>query len=59
MVRATESRVVDGKTYALLLAARPIAVPATLDGPTFRELRAGDVGGSLTWLWNRINDRSY
>ena len=54
-----ESRVVDGKAYALILAGHPIAVPASLDGPTFRELRAGDLDGSLGWLWKRINDRSY
>ncbi|GAC1358498.1 MAG: hypothetical protein NVSMB47_11430 [Polyangiales bacterium] len=54
-----EMRVVDGTAYALVLTAQPIAVPASLDGPTFRELRAGDLDGSLGWLWKRLNERSY
>jgi hypothetical protein len=56
---ASEQRVVDGTTYALLLCAAPVTLPMELNGVTFRELRTKDQSGALSWLWNRVDTATY
>lgn len=46
-------------TYALLLTPSPVAIPATLTGVPFRDLRAGDLDGTLSWLWQRVDTGAY
>jgi hypothetical protein len=55
----SEQRTVTGTGYALVLARAPEALPSTLSGVTFQELRDGDNAGTLSWLWSRVNDGSY
>jgi hypothetical protein len=45
--------------FVLLLSAVPIEVPAEFGAPTFEELRAGDRDGTLTWLWQRLDQADY
>jgi hypothetical protein len=54
-----EKREVSGRSIALLLTRVPITIPETLQGLSFADLRAGDLDGSLTWLWRRIDRRAY
>jgi hypothetical protein len=56
--RLVETRAAAGIAVALLLAPQPVAVPAGLAGPTFRELRAGVLRGDLAWLWQRLEPGS-
>jgi len=55
----SESRDVDGETYALVLAPVPLQVPLELDGVSFDALRAGDRSGGLSWLWSRVDQGRY
>jgi hypothetical protein len=55
----SEQRTVDAAAYALLLVSAPVVVPNTLSAVSFAELRAGDRGGQLSWLWNRVNSGDY
>ena len=55
----SEMRDVNGTTYALVLTAAPVAVPSTLTGVSFTELRTGARNGSLGWLWQRLNRGVY
>jgi hypothetical protein len=50
-----EQRTVGGNAYALVLTSAPTALPASLAGVPFRDLCAGDLDGSLTWLWARLD----
>ena len=45
--------------YALLLTPAPVAVPGALTAVTFRILRAGDLAGDLSWLWQRLDTGAY
>jgi len=51
----SEKRDVSGTTYALVLSPAPIAIPSDVSGVTFRELRAKDQSGALSWLWQRVD----
>ena len=51
----SEQRTVQDTSYALLLCAAPVAVPAELSPVTFRELRAQDKPNALDWLWSRVD----
>jgi hypothetical protein len=51
----SERRTVDQVDHALLLAPAPVALPETLSGVSFRELRNGDSTGELSWLWQRVD----
>jgi hypothetical protein len=51
----SEQRTVGAAAYALLLTPAPVTAPATLTPVTFRDLRAGDLAGDLSWLWTRID----
>ena len=55
----SEQRTVGGVAYALLLTPAPVALPGTLTPVTFRNLRAGDVAGDLSWLWQRVDTGAY
>ncbi|HMJ15457.1 MAG TPA: hypothetical protein VK524_28775, partial [Polyangiaceae bacterium] len=55
----SEQRTVNGTAYALLLTPAPLALPANVTGVDFRALRQGDLNGSLTWLWQRLDSGSY
>jgi len=55
----SEQRSVGAAAYALLLSPAPATVPATLTAVTFRDLRAGDRTGDLSWLWQRIDSGAY
>jgi hypothetical protein len=55
----SEQRTVDGVAYAVLLTAAPVAIPTTLTGVPFRDLRAADRSGTLSWLWQRVDSGSY
>ncbi|NOU32449.1 MAG: hypothetical protein HOO96_31475, partial [Polyangiaceae bacterium] len=56
---SVESRVVGGKAYALVVSPFPLSVPPSIEGVTFEQLRTGDVDGTLTWLWQRIDAKRY
>lgn len=58
-VHVSETRVVGGSAYVLLLSAAPLALPASLAPVSFEELRAGDRDGSLAWLWKRVDSYDY
>ena len=45
--------------YALLLTPAPVALPGALTPVTFRDLRAGDRTGDLSWLWQRLDTGAY
>jgi hypothetical protein len=51
----SERRDVTGTTYARLLSSTPITIPNDVSGVTFRDLRAGDQTGTLSWLWQRVD----
>jgi len=51
----SEQRTVGAVAHALLLTPAPVTAPATLTPVTFRDLRAGDLAGDLSWLWTRID----
>jgi hypothetical protein len=55
----SEQRTVNGSDYALVLSTAPVALPSGLAAVTFRELRAGDADGSLSWLWTRVDKGTY
>lgn len=55
----SEQQTVSGTAYALLLCAAPVTLGTGVSEVTHTELRAGDNNGTLSWLWNRINDRNY
>jgi hypothetical protein len=55
----SEQRTVGAVAFALLLAPAPVAVPGTLAPVPFRDLRAGDLAGDLSWLWQRIDTGMY
>ena len=55
----SEQRTVGAVAYALLLTPAPVAVPGTLTPVTFRDLRAGDLAGDLSWLWQRLDTGAY
>jgi hypothetical protein len=55
----SERRADAGTTYALVLTREPIAIPGDVAAVTFREMRAGDTSGALTWLWDRSDSGSY
>ena len=55
----SEQRTVGGVAYALLPTPAPVAVPGTLTAVTFRDLRAGDMAGDLSWLWQRLDAGAY
>jgi hypothetical protein len=54
-----EQRTVSAVAYALLLTPEPVAVPGVLTPVTFRNLRAGDLAGDLSWLWLRLDAAAY
>lgn len=54
-----EEKEVAGKTYAVVVANAPIAVPMSVEEVTFEDVRAGDLDGSLTWLWKRLDALDY
>jgi hypothetical protein len=55
----SEQRTLGAVAYALLLTPAPVALPGTLTPVTFRNLRAGDVAGDLSWLWQRVDTGAY
>jgi hypothetical protein len=55
----SEQQTVSGTAYALLLCAAPVTLGSGVSEVTFEDLRAGDLNGSLSWLWTRINTGSY
>jgi hypothetical protein len=55
----SEQRTVGAAAHALLLTPSPVALPGTLTPVTFRELRAGDRAGDLSWLWQRLDTGAY
>ena len=55
----SERRTVGTASYALVLAAAPLTVPAGLTSVPFRELRTGDRSGDLGWLWQRADSGAY
>jgi hypothetical protein len=55
----SEQRIVGATAYALLLTSAPVALPGTLAAVTFRDLRAGDLAGDLSWLWQRVDTGTY
>ncbi len=55
----SEQAYAGGSTYALLLTSAPIAIPSDLAGVSFRDLRAGDLGGELASLWERTDSGVY
>jgi hypothetical protein len=55
----SEMRSVGSTSYALVLTAEPITLEAGISGVTFRELRAGDISGELSWLWQRVDAGAY
>ena len=55
----SEKRSDAGTTHALLLTRTPLSLPSEVSGVTFRDLRAGDVNGTLSWLWQRIDSGTY
>ena len=55
----SEQQIVAGTAYALLLCAAPVTLGTGVTGVTFADLRAGDLSGALSWLWNRVNTGSY
>lgn len=55
----SETRSVENTAYALLLAPVPLVVPDAIDAVSFEALRAGDRDGSLSWLWNRLDQGRY
>ena len=56
---AVEQRTVGAIVYALLLTPAPVTAPAALTAVTFRDLRAGDRAGDLSWLWQRVDTGAY
>jgi hypothetical protein len=44
----SEQRTVAATAYALVLSPVPVTVPAVLSGVSFRDLRAGDLDGTLS-----------
>jgi len=50
-----EARALEGRSYALVLSAIPLALPSALTGVPFETLRAGDRDGTLAWLWQRLD----
>jgi hypothetical protein len=55
----SEQRTEGGVTYAVLLTAAPVAIPSTLTGVAFREMRVAERDGKLTWLWQRVDSGNY
>jgi len=55
----SEQRTVGGVAYALLLTPAPVVMTGTLTPVTFRNLRAGDLAGDLSWLWQRVDTGAY
>jgi hypothetical protein len=55
----SEQRTEDGVTYAVLLTAAPVAIPSTLTGLAFRDMRVAERAGKLTWLWQRVDSGNY
>jgi hypothetical protein len=55
----SEKRPDGSTTHALLLTREPIILSSELTGVTFREVRAGDSSGVLSWLWDRIDSGTY
>ena len=55
----SEQRTVGAVAHALLLTPVPVVLAATLTPVTFRELRAGDRAGDLSWLWQRLDTGAY
>ena len=55
----SEQRTVGAVVYALLLTPAPVTAPAALTAVTFRDLRAGDRAGELSWLWQRVDSGAY
>jgi hypothetical protein len=55
----SEKREASGTTHAVLLTRAPITIPSGVSGVTFREMRAGDPSGALSWLWQRVDSGAY
>jgi hypothetical protein len=55
----SEKRADSSTAHALLLTREPIAISSEITGVTFREVRAGDASGVLSWLWQRIDSGAY
>jgi hypothetical protein len=55
----SEKRVDGATTHALILTRDPIVLSSEIIGVTFREVRAGDASGVLSWLWERIDSGRY
>ena len=55
----SEQRTVGAVAHALLLTPVPVVLAATLTPVTFRDLRAGDISGDLSWLWQRVDTGAY
>ena len=54
-----EQRTVGAAAHALLLTPAPVPLPGALTPVTFRDLRAGDLAGDLSWLWQRLDTSAY
>lgn len=54
-----EQQTVSGTAYALLLCATPVSLGTGVSAVSHTELRTGDNNGTLSWLWNRINNGNY
>ena len=55
----SERRTVGSTTYALVLTAAPVTLTSGLSAVPFRELRSGDTGGELRFLWQRLDSGNY
>jgi hypothetical protein len=48
-----------GTAYALVLTRAPVPIPDDISAVAFREMRAGDQSGALSWLWKRVDSGVY
>jgi hypothetical protein len=55
----SEKRDVSGTEYALVLTRTPVQISGDVTGVTFADMRAGDLDGSLGWLWERVDGGKY
>jgi len=55
----SEYQDVGGTGYALMLTSAPVTLSGSVSAVTFADLRAGDLNGTLSWLWNRVDSGDY
>jgi hypothetical protein len=55
----SESRNVAGTQYALYLSGASHTLGTGVTAVTFANMRAGDLAGTLSWLWNRVDAGAY